>query len=176
MCLLIVKPKGVPMPDICTLYQAYLCNPDGCGFASTHDYYKTLDFQKFFERLSLVDDSEACIIHFRFATHGSVCKSNCHPFKHKDVYFAHNGILGIKPIKDKTDSETAFIKRFAPIIDNYGFHSPELTKAVNRIIGYSKFAFLRDTEVLTFGQFHEIEGCLYSNLRSFGTQVLKGVI
>lgn len=176
MCLLIVKPKGVKMPDIYTLYQAYMCNPNGCGFASTHDYYKTLDFDKFIERLSKVDDEEACIIHFRFATHGSVKVSNCHPFKGEDIYFAHNGILPIIPYKDKTDSETAFRRVFLPVIQNYGLHSKELRRAVNNIIGYSKFAFLRDTEVLTFGQFYNIDGCMFSNLRSFGARASVGVI
>lgn len=165
MCLLIVKPKGVKMPKKSILAKAYACNPDGCGFASTHDYFKSLDFNEFYRRLSLVGDDEACIIHFRFATHGTVIKSNCHPFKHKDVYFAHNGILPIIPYKGKTDSETAFRRLFVPEIENYGLHSPELREAVDSIIGGSKFAFLRDTEVVKFGNFYEIDGAYYSNLR-----------
>lgn len=165
MCLLIVKPKGVKMPKKSILRKAHMCNPHGCGFASTNDYFKSLDFDTFYDRLKQVDIDEACIIHFRYATHGTVKRSNCHPFRHKDVFFAHNGILPITPYKDKTDSETAFRKFFVPAIENYGLHSAELVEAVESIIGYSKFAFLRDNEVVTFGNFFDIDGLLFSNLR-----------
>lgn len=165
MCLLIVKPKGAEMPDIYTLYRAHLCNPHGCGFASTNDYYRSLDFEQFIERLEKVGKDEACIIHFRFATHGSVKVANCHPFKGEDIYFAHNGILSIKPFKDKTDSETAFRKYLLPAILKYGFHSSQLANEVENIIGCSKFAFLRDNDVRMFGQFYKVKDCYFSNLR-----------
>ena len=81
------------------------------------------------------------------------------------------------PTNDKTDSETAFRKRFLPIIKKYGFESEELNAEVNRIIGGSKFVFMQiaktetkyeediSVNVKMFGQFEEWLGCYFSNLR-----------
>lgn len=168
MCVIIIKPAGVKMPSNNTLRNAYLANPHGCGFASTNHVFKSLNYAAFIDHLAAVDDSEACIIHFRLATHGSIKRSNCHPFVKNDVYFAHNGILDIQPIGDKTDSETAFIKYIYPTIKNYGLNSAEVDYVINRMIGFSKFAIMRSgsREVKTYGCFIEQpDGCLYSNLR-----------
>ena len=70
-------------------------NPHGCGFVSKTNHFKSLDFNMFLRHLHNVPQDENCIIHFRYATNGSVCKANYHPFTHKSISFAHNGILNI---------------------------------------------------------------------------------
>lgn len=168
MCVIIVKPAGVKIPSRNVLRAAYLANPHGCGFVSTNHAFKTLYYEEFIGRLAEVDDSEACIIHFRLATHGSIKRSNCHPFKKGDVYFAHNGILGIEPVGDKTDSETAFIRYIYPAIKKHGMDSADTDCMIKRIIGYSKFAIMKagSHEVKTYGNFTQWrDGCLYSNFR-----------
>ena len=76
----------------------------------------------------------------------------------------HNGILAITPFKGKTDSETAFIKYLAPTIRRYGLYSKELQTVAGNIIDSSKFAFMQDGQIKTFGHFIEYKGCFYSNL------------
>lgn len=165
MCVIIYKPAGVSLPSYQVLKAAYNVNHDGCGFVSTKKFYKSLDFDKFLDKLEMVDDNEECIIHFRMATHGSIKLANCHPFRQNGVYFAHNGILDIEPIKDMTDSETAFRTQIMPIIKHFGYDSRYLNFVVQEIIGSSRFAMMHKGKVKLFGSFQEMNGCYYSNLR-----------
>ena len=92
MCVICVKPAGVPMPALAEIKAMAEANPHGFGFCtSTGKFYKSTDFAIFAERLADVRTDEACVMHFRFA-------------------------------------------------------------------------FLRGTDVLTFGKWFEMDGCLYSNL------------
>lgn len=154
------------MPSETTLKAAQMANPDGLGFASPNHYYRGLSYKAFKHELRKVSIDEPCIIHFRLATHGSVKKSNCHPFCRGGVYFAHNGILDIPAMRDMTDSETAFQKYIAPAIENYGFDSDEAVYTIEALRGYSKFALLKDGELRLYGDFiSDADGCLYSNFR-----------
>lgn len=139
-----------------------MANPHGCGFASTRHSCKSLDFGYFYNELLKVEKDEACIIHFRYATQGAVNLSNCHPFRFGDVYFAHNGTLDIEPISDKTDSETAFLTEIVPCL-KYGLHSKKLRQCVGNIIGRSRFAFLKGTDIVRFGLWQKFWGYEVSN-------------
>lgn len=165
MCVIIVKPAGVKMPGIDTINAAYTANPDGCGIVSPSVFYKGLSYRSFKKHLKKVSDDEPCIIHFRLATHGSIRSANCHPFRRGDVWFAHNGILDIRPHGDMTDSETAFQNIIYPAITRHGYGSNEMDLAVYAVIGYSKFAFLQDDNLRLYGDFIKRDGCYYSNLR-----------
>lgn len=165
MCVIIYKPAGVSLPSYNILKAAYNHNSDGCGFVSTKRSYKSLDFEKFLDNLELVNDEEECIIHFRWATHGSVKRANCHPFCKNSVFFAHNGILSIEPYKDMTDSETAFRAHIYPIIHRFGYDSKQVDEAVSEIIGGSRFALMHKGKVKLYGSFKKLGGCYYSNLR-----------
>lgn len=166
MCVIIVKPAGVKMPSNEIINAAYQANPHGCGFISPTAHYKGLSFNVFRKELKRVKTEEPCIIHFRLATHGSIKKANCHPFCRGDVWFAHNGILSIRPIKDMTDSETALQEVIYPAIVAYGYGSEAMDKAVESVVGYSKFAFLQGDNLKLYGDFIDYgDGCLYSNLR-----------
>lgn len=77
----------------------------------------------------------------------------------------------IRPIGDKTDSETALQSIIAPAIKAYGWNSPEANAIINQTCGHSKFAMMHNGEVLLFGQFiHSLDGCYYSNYRFMGYQ------
>jgi len=166
MCVICVKPKGAKMPSDEIIKAMYQANHDGCGFCTPTKSYKGLSFASFMREIKNVPDSEPCIMHFRWATHGSVKRSNCHPFydAESQTWFAHNGILDIRPVGDMTDSETAFRYKIAPIISIYGFGSKEFKKAVKDVIGVSRFAFLNGEDVAMFGNFFDRFGCYYSNL------------
>ena len=144
MCVIIVKPAGVKMPTSDIINAAFHANPHGCGFISPSTFYKGMSIKSLKKNLKQVSDDEPCIIHFRLATHGSIKRANCHPFNRGNVWFAHNGILDIRPERDMTDSETAF----------------------QNVIGFSKFAFLQGDRLKMYGDFiKQDDGCYYSNLR-----------
>ena len=170
MCVICIKPAGRRMLKKYELKAMFTHNPHGCGFSCKSMTYKTMSFEDFWQHIKNVPTEEACIIHFRIATHGSVCLDNCHPFTDYGVSFAHNGVLNILPYKGKTDSETAFRRYFLPVIRMFGLYSKELAEAVHRIIGSSKFAFIQDGNLRTFGHFEELDGCYYSNLNHLMTR------
>lgn len=165
MCVIIIKPEGFKLPGEQELYYAKQCNPHGFGFVTEKRLFKTLDFNEFMKEIKKVRRDENCIMHFRLATHGSIKKANCHPFKKGNIAFCHNGVLSIQPDGDKTDSQTAFDNILYPIADAYGLDSPELARAAKSIIGASKFAFMQEDKIVTFGRFMTYEGRLYSNER-----------
>ena len=166
MCVIVVVRAGQALPTKKELLAMHRQNPHGMGFASKSIQFKTMDFESFYHRLLFVPIDEDVIIHFRYATHGSIGVKNCHPFKRGKVWFAHNGILDIEPVDDKTDSETAFHYIYYPLIKKYGIESDKLREAVEDTIGWSKFAFLpEDGRARLFGNWQEYQGRMYSNLR-----------
>lgn len=170
MCIIIYKPAGLKLPAEYVRLKCEISNPHGFGFATPTKVFHSMDRATFEHELKrTVRKSEPCIIHCRIATHGSIREENCHPFidLKTGVAFAHNGILNIAPIGDKTDSETAFLTRFVPIIRRYGIASEELKVSVNRIIGGSRFIFMdADGQVRRFGHWYlsREDGCFYSHL------------
>lgn len=166
MCIIIAKPRGAKMPPFDIIQNCARRNPDGFGFATVEGVFKSMNFNTFYKHLQQVPEDSALIIHFRYATHGSLKRANCHPFRDpkSGVSFAHNGVLNIIPYKDMTDSETAFRGLYVPVLRKYGLDSDELKKEVAGTIGGSRFAFLGpEGRIRLFGQFYEYQDCWYSN-------------
>ena len=93
-------------------------NPDGCGYAFVHDgatqVRRFLDWQRMWGHY--VDDwrdnpGSVFLMHFRWATHGSVALRNCHPFPlAMGGALIHNGVLGIEGL-NKDTSDTKFLTK-----------------------------------------------------------------
>lgn len=164
MCVIIYKPSGVEMPSSQILWDCYRVNHHGMGFATPKTVFRTLSYQQFFNAIKAVKTSEPCIIHFRWATHGSVKRTNCHPFSKGGVKFAHNGVLPIESKNDMTDSEIAFRNIIYPAIQHNGFKSEEADRVISQTAGSSRFAIMVGRDVELFGHWDEIDGCFYSNL------------
>ena len=166
MCVILIKNKGIEMPSVRELRLAYEHNPHGCGFVSSNGvYWRGMSFDELIDKLHCVGTDDACIIHFRLATHGSHKVSNCHPFKCGSLYFAHNGILPIRTKNDMTDSETCFRSVLAPACDLFGYGTPGFDGVVNRNIYSSKFAFMKDGKIKFYGRWiKEDNGLIWSNL------------
>ena len=165
MCIIIVKPAGVDIPPIQILDNCMLRNNHGFGFAEAGEKpFKTLQYNDFVNAVYRIDIDKPAVIHFRYATHGSVKRANVHPFKIGDVAFAHNGILNIDNYKDLTDSETAFKYLLTPAIRTFGFGSKGFERSVEAIIGGSRFAFVSDKGLVKmYGNFVQDYGCYFSN-------------
>lgn len=154
------------MPPKAIIERCARLNPHGFGFATKDRIYKTLDYMDFCNMLKSIKRHEAAIIHFRYATHGSIKEANCHPFRDEEtgISFAHNGVLNITPIYDMTDSETAFRTRIVPTIREHGFGSDEFIIENHNIIGGSRFAYIdKDGNYSLYGPFVHHKGCWYSN-------------
>ena len=116
MCVAIYKPVGLKL-DEDTLFNCFIKNPDGCGFAYTTGtelvVFKTMDYPTFLEEYEKCyeqyGETSPFLIHFRIATHGTVDISNCHPFViDKDHVFIHNGVISNVPScaeKKKSDTQ-----------------------------------------------------------------------
>lgn len=155
------------MPSADIIEAAHTANPHGCGFVTPSIFYKGLDFETFKKHLAHVTKDEPCIIHFRLATHGSIKRANCHPFREDDIYMAHNGIFHkAKCHSDMTDSETVLITIIAPIIQNLGWNNRMAHRIISETCSNtSRIALMHNGEIRLFGQFYNIDGCYYSNLR-----------
>ena len=167
MCCILVKPAGVEMPNKRILDMIADHNRHGFGFCtSSGKNCKTTNYDVFLRELNKVKASEACIVHMRWATHGSVCRSNCHPFYDKETgyWFAHNGVLPIASVNNMTDSEIAFRTRFVPALKRMSIESREFDNVVNEIRGGSRFAFMKGIDMYIYGDYKEFGNCYYSNL------------
>lgn len=170
MCVIIIKKKGQTLPTKEMLTAAYEQNSDGIGYVTTGGHYwRGLDFDKFYaDFVNHVSKEDGVILHFRWATHGSVKKSNCHPFKGQasgdTYYFAHNGVLSIPSVNDKTDSEICFRTKILPRLRKEG-----LTREVRKYIGEcaetSRFALMHGDRIMTWGEWCTVRGFLCSNSR-----------
>lgn len=165
MCVIIIKERGQALPPADMLCAAATANPHGFGFATERRSYKGLSFDTFMNRLCEVTPDETCIMHFRLATHGSICAANCHPFAAGGLIFAHNGILPIVPDGDMTDSETALRRVIVPALRRNGYDSPAFARAVQRLCGGSRFAMLYRGRLRLFGSYTRVCGYLCSNDR-----------
>lgn len=168
MCVLIVKFKGVKLPSKSIINACCTANKDGFGYVTKDKYYRTTNREDFINSLyANVKTNDVALIHCRWATHGSVKETNCHPFVEGDLAFAHNGVLRIPSVNDMTDSEIAFRQVFLPQIEEAGLDNYKTMKIINNVRGDSRFAFLnRKTGTIhTFGNFESINGVLFSNTR-----------
>ena len=76
MCIIICKPEGVKMPPMAIIARCAALNPHGFGFATKDRIYKTLSFEDFKREIKTIRKDETAILHFRYATHGSIKASN----------------------------------------------------------------------------------------------------
>ena len=118
LCIAILVRPGSNISDE-SLKICYANNPDGMGFTYVRTditgvrkliIKKTMDFDIFmrqFKRARKYNPESPFLIHFRIATHGTVNKFNCHPFRiNKNMTFIHNGIInGVGVDKLKSDTQ-----------------------------------------------------------------------
>ena len=143
MCLIIHQPSGHTLSrrDFTDIAER---NPDGFGIMTAHD-----GVLKTFRTLGSIDDAfalyvrhasgRASVLHWRYATHGTVTLDNVHPFKlTNDIAFVHNGMLSCGT-PQSAQSDTAHLARtvLAPIArDNpRALFTSELRAVLSPLIG-----------------------------------------
>lgn len=172
MCIIIAKARKQQGPTWDSIMHATQRNPDGFALAYSLGKGKAPRIIRSMKRTEVLDvlkgivnrKSASWILHARIATHGSKRAENCHCWQDADtgLVFAHNGILGVQPEGDMTDSETAFRRLLVPAMHAGGGEAFEA--AISAIIGNSKFAVMDHTgEIFLYGRYLEEEEASYSN-------------
>ena len=168
MCVICVKKQGAENPDFSKIRNAARNNPDGFAIITRRGWqietFRTMDADAFLREYSRRCDAPEWIIHCRIATHGSKRVSNCHGWRGAGLAFAHNGILSLKNRGDLTDSETFFRDILIPAFRCGGWVGAE--KAINAVIGNSKFAVMSKSGVRIFGHWlddDKQDGVFWSN-------------
>ena len=89
MCLILIKPAKVPMPNTRFIENAWQSNNDGFGLAYSLPGEHQVHIRKGAMKLKHVKQLIAAMpnpleanimMHFRYATEGKICPENCHPY------------------------------------------------------------------------------------------------
>lgn len=118
MCIIMLALPETIVPDS-HLLNSFSSNSDGCGFAYINTDYlgrrrlkieKSMSFESFlkkYHRAVKNNPYSPFMIHFRYATHGTVDTFNCHPFKvNHNLAMVHNGIItGVGTDTKKSDTQ-----------------------------------------------------------------------
>lgn len=114
MCVLIARKSGSNWkPNEDERENAWQANPHGFGVGYALDGIlyigKALTIDHAQSLIACLPDNVPALLHWRYATHGSVSEANCHPFAFLGGAWigAHNGVLSQQVcLPDKTDSES----------------------------------------------------------------------
>ena len=189
MCIIVVKPMDVAMPDTETLRRCFNFNSDGAGFMYADGKIVQIrkgfmTFAEFVEALDAeVPENErtetAIVMHFRIATHGKVQAGCCHPFPVTDekaelmaastksrMGLAHNGVIQGRHTSDNWSDTMDFV---ADVVTPLMRMNPAFiynSNAADLLEGAcnSKLAIMEGSgEIMTVGQFYDVDGVKFSN-------------
>lgn len=186
MCVIAIKPAGVPLPSREIRQHMFLHNPHGAGFMYPNEGY--VEIEKGFMTLKSMEDRLAqlmgevdttalpMVLHYRVTTLGGTCPENCHPFplcgelsrltslhQRAKIGVAHNGSIPITPRPGLSDSMEYVLSRLSTLPDGF-LGDPATLSQIEKEIA-SKMVFLTpEGHIVALGEFTEDEGILYSNL------------
>jgi predicted glutamine amidotransferase len=190
MCIIVYKPNNTPMPDYGILMNCFDSNPDGAGYMYQDNNSNKVIINKGFmsfdsfitaiENLSNNIDITALnlVMHFRYATQGSINSANCHPFpitaKVKQLQqttitvntaIVHNGVIPFCSnynSRSKLSDTQIFIRDYLSKMNNSTLFNPAVLALIEESTG-SKFAFMSYNRIELIGNFIEDRGIYYSN-------------
>lgn len=161
MCLLIARLPNAVVP-VDHLYVAFGANPDGAGIAYAENgevkiVKGFMEFADFIDAYRAVPAECPALIHFRWSTHGTIDRKNCHPFRLPNGgAMAHNGIIDIPTTGDRSDTRTFVNEILAPAIrrDPMAARRDDYQRLIEKFIGGgSKLAFLDvDGEITLYNE------------------------
>jgi len=121
------------------LLNGFDANSDGAGFAvavggKVAVFKGYFSFEEFWDAWQPFAD-EAAVIHFRYATHGTIGKRNCHPFALHGRAVVHNGILNIASTEKSSDTAEFCRLVLGPMLAGVSASSPALRFLIEETIG-----------------------------------------
>jgi len=192
MCLIVTKPKGMPLPSRKRLRKWFNAYPDGFGMAFQYqDKVRILKGAMTISEMcqliaqmkrelgeTKIEDIDI-VIQYRVAFTGSVVPKYCHPFPitasqeeldgldvTTDIALAHNGVIweyNQMQYNYQTDINDAQ-EFIKDFLVDMGV--AVLNPSVQRLIEeytYSKFALLTNADIVYIGEFIKDSGYYYSN-------------
>jgi hypothetical protein len=176
MCLAIIKKENQLIPYE-NIRIAWKQNSDGAGLCFREDGQVRIikGFMQLDEFINFLCENEAIftpielVIHLRFSTSGTIKPELTHPFPtaknnehltsldcYTDQAIIHNGVMFSPIFKDYSD--TAIFSRWMSFNPSFD--------AINRVVQNDRLVLFSHDDTITIGQWHEIDGNLYSNLYS----------
>jgi len=180
MCLLCVLKPGAE-PNEKHLFTSADNNPDGFGYAfhlgDTIVTGRGMDKKDVIGRFMTLREKHPntwAMFHARYATHGSINKDNCHPFRvdgSVNTVIGHNGILKLEPQKDDNRSDTRiFADTFLPALGLDVLDDPHLRLELEKWLDNSKVALFSIDPILKYQVYilnenlgHWVDDIWYSN-------------
>lgn len=175
MCVAVYKPAGAVVVKK-DMHECFKSNNDGAGFAYLNNHGEAViekgffNFKSFWKAFREHMNKEA-LIHFRYATHGTLDSDNCHPFQlPRGGAVIHNGIIHWctpkNPNAKKSDTRYFAEDVLTPIIhEGVSLHTvkDDLEKAIG---SGNKLAIFTDGKVLLVNERAGAwrEGVWYSNM------------
>lgn len=159
MCVAVYKPAATTLTKA-DIIDMYCQNPDGLGVMWCDNdglqVYRALprseeEAWQMYHALPL--NERDAVLHFRWATHGSVRVENTHPFQVIDgLYMVHNGVLSVASLHldcggDRTDSEAYIDAYLRPLLRRAADPLSMVTDTpfrslIGSHIGTNKFVFM----------------------------------
>ena len=151
MCIAILQKKDSPLTSD-QLTNCWRSNNDGVGYSFIKD--NRLQSKHFLEFYSFENEYKTdyaaegkkskFMVHFRYATHGTVDLQNVHPFKvNEDLHFCHNGIIDNVQISKKVSDTRIFNRNILQRYHHNFLKDSKLMKKIKRkYLKGSKLVFL----------------------------------
>ncbi|MBK8772434.1 MAG: hypothetical protein IPM06_18705 [Rhizobiales bacterium] len=189
MCIAIIKPAGVELPDANTFANCWRSNSDGAGICypcnggiQIYKGLKTLEeFMDAIEMLRALDpniERGLMFLHFRIGTHGGrTDPKHTHPFPigmdqeamealckvTQTPVLMHNGIISDYGYDKGVSDTMAFARDAMPFFMDH-LDDPNALRAIRSIIGTDRLAVMTPSGAVTrIGHWLEVNGCFYSN-------------
>lgn len=178
MCIAIVIPGGIPLPDVEETQRCWDRNPDGAGFAYSdgaklvvHKGFTYIsDFQA--ALMSIPDTFQWAALHFRIGTAGGLTPQNTHPFPVSSnpghlqaldyecpAAIIHNGVLPLRP-RRLDMSDTA---ELAALLAESGNPAQAIGLVGKLVSGNNRLAYLTPKAYTLYGAWIAEDGRYYSN-------------
>lgn len=178
MCIAIVTTPFNQVSDD-HLINSALNNPDGFGFTYVREditgirkvvIKKSMDFETFlrqYKRAYKNNPESPFLIHCRIATHGTVDKFNCHPFRiDNETTFIHNGVIAGVGVDSKMSDTQLFNEKVLKKLPEGWGESEAIKILIEKFTLGSKVITLnvdRKVNIYNEASGHWKEGIWYSN-------------
>ena len=178
MCIAIV---ALPFKQVSDehLTNSSINNPDGFGFTYVREditgvrkiiIKKSMSFEVFlrqYKRAFKHNPKSPFLIHCRIATHGTVDKFNCHPFRiDRNTTFIHNGIISGVGVDSKKSDSQLFNEKVLKQLPKGWKESKPVKMLLEKFLTGSKLAILNidgEFEIYNESAGHWKDGVWYSN-------------